>query len=156
MFLETATALVCLSHAIFWEARSESTVAQLAVAQVVINRVNDHRYPDNVCAVVTQGQRYTWNNKLVPNKCQFSFYCDGKPEDETIDIKAYMWAEELATYILDLNLHIDLTDGATHYHADYVNPGWAEKFTQTVCIDSHCFYRWEEDSAHTDTQAGAH
>ena len=77
VFLETATALVCLSHAIFWEARSESTIAQLAVAQVVINRVNDHRYPDNVCAVVTQGQRYTWNNKLVPNKSQFRYQRNG-------------------------------------------------------------------------------
>ena len=143
MFLETATALVCLSHAIFWEARSESTVSQIAVGQVVMNRVHDHRYPNNVCEVVTQGLRYKWNDQMVRDKCQFSFYCDGKPEDETIDIKAYQWAEEIAWGILNNQLHIDLTEGATHYHAYYVQPSWAKQFTKTVCKESHCFYRRE-------------
>ena len=146
MILETATALTCLAQTIFWEGRSESNIAQLAISQVVMNRVNDHRFPDTVCGVVTEGIRYKWNNKLVENQCAFSFYCDGQKEDTSFDPKAYEWAEDIAWGIQEGDLtFIDVTEGATHYHADYVSPAWADAFTKTVCIDTHCFYRWENE-----------
>ena len=146
MILETATALTCLAQTIFWEGRSESNIAQIAISQVVMNRVNDHRFPDTVCGVVTEGIRYKWNNKLVENQCAFSFYCDGQKEDTSFDPKAYEWAEDIAWGILDGDLtFIDVTECATHYHADYVSPAWADAFTKTVCIDTHCFYRWENE-----------
>ena len=117
MILETATALVCMAHAIYFEARSESTVGQIAVAQVIMNRVSDHRFPDSVCDVVTDGLRYSWDTrKIVRHKCAFSFYCDGKPEHITDD-DAYYWAEEISGAILNDSIIIDLTEGATHYHA---------------------------------------
>ena len=145
MLLETATALVCMANAIYFEGRSESTVAQIAIGQVIMNRVDDHRFPDTVCDVVTDGLRYSWNTrKIVRNKCAFSFYCDGKPEHIN-DKKSYRWAEEISWGILHGRLHIDLTDGSTHYHANYVQPYWADAFTKTVCIDTHCFYRWENE-----------
>ena len=143
MLLETATALTCLAHTIFWESRSESLVAQIAVAHVVMNRVDDHRFPSTVCGVVTDGLRYKWNNQMVKNKCAFSYYCDGKAEDVSIDPKAYDWSETIALAILDGTFNVDVTEGATHYHADYVYPSWANTMTRTVCIDTHCFYRWE-------------
>ena len=59
MVLETATALVCMSYAIYFEARSESIIGQIAVGQVIMNRVSDHRFPDTVCEVVTDGLRYS-------------------------------------------------------------------------------------------------
>ena len=65
MILETATALVCMAHAIYFEARSESTVGQIAVAQVIMNRVSDHRFPDSVCNVVTDGLRYSWDTRKI-------------------------------------------------------------------------------------------
>ena len=146
MILETATALTCLAQTIFWEGRSESNIAQIAISQVVMNRVNDHRFPDTVCGVVTEGIRYKWNNKLVENQCAFSFYCDGQKEDTSFDPKAYEWAEDIAWGILEGDLtFIDVTEGATQYHADYVSPAWADAFTKTVCIDTHCFYRWENE-----------
>tara|TARA_R100000995_G_scaffold84734_1_gene64542 strand:+ start:992 stop:1423 length:432 start_codon:yes stop_codon:yes gene_type:complete len=142
--LETATALVCMSYAIYFESRSESTLAQLAVAQTVYNRVHDNRFPNTVCGVVTDGLRYSWDNrKIVRNKCAFSFYCDGKPEVIN-DPRAYDWAESIAWVVLNEQISIDVTDGSTHYHANYVSPYWASSFTQTVCIDAHCFYRWEQ------------
>ena len=74
-------ALFCLAMAIYFEARGEPMVGQVAVAQVVINRVTDYRYPDDVCAVVKEGYYYSWDkNKPIKDKCQFSFWCDGKPE----------------------------------------------------------------------------
>ena len=138
--------IMCLAMAIYFEARGEPMVGQVAVAQVVMNRVHDHRYPNDVCEVVKQGYYYTWDkNKPIRDKCQFSFWCDGNPE--TIeDPVAYEWAEEIAWGLLegDLNI-IDLTDGATHYHAYYVQPSWSERFTQTVRINDHIFYRWENE-----------
>ena len=81
--LETATALVCMSYAIYFEARSEPIVAQPAVAQVVMNRVDDHRFPNTVCEVVTDGLRYSWDSrKIVRDQCAFSFYCDGKTRSD--------------------------------------------------------------------------
>jgi len=140
------TSLVCLATAIFFESRGEPKLGQMAVGQVILARVADYRYPDTVCEVVKEGYYYSWNPEIpIPDKCQFSFWCDGKPE--TIeDPVAYEWAEEIAWGLLegDLNI-IDLTDGATHYHAYYVQPSWSERFTQTVRINDHIFYRWENE-----------
>jgi spore germination cell wall hydrolase CwlJ-like protein len=140
------TSLVCLATAIFFESRGEPKLGQMAVGQVILTRVADYRYPDTVCEVVKEGYYYSWNPEIpIPDKCQFSFWCDGKPE--TIeDPVAYEWAEEIAWGLLegDLNI-IDLTDGATHYHAYYVQPSWSERFTQTVRINDHIFYRWENE-----------
>jgi spore germination cell wall hydrolase CwlJ-like protein len=140
------TSLVCLATAIFFESRGEPKLGQMAVGQVILTRVADYRYPDTVCEVVKEGYYYSWNPEIpIPDKCQFSFWCDGKPE--TIeDPAAYEWAEEIAWGLLegDLNI-IDLTDGATHYHAYYVQPSWSERFTQTVRINDHIFYRWENE-----------
>jgi spore germination cell wall hydrolase CwlJ-like protein len=139
-------ALVCLATAIYFEARGEPTVGQIAVGQVIMSRVADHRYPDNVCDVVKEGYYYSWNPEIpIPNRCQFSFWCDGKDEKIT-DQKAYEWAEEISWGLLDNTLNvIDLTDGATHYHAWWVHPSWSDMFTRTVRIDDHIFYRWEMD-----------
>ena len=136
--------LACLATAIYFEARGEPTLGQIAVGQVIMTRVYDPRYPANVGDVVKEGYYYSWSPETpIPNMCQFSFWCDGQPE--TIkDPDAYLWAEEIAWAILEgpLNL-VDLTEGSTHYHAYYVKPAWSEKFTQTVRINDHIFYRRE-------------
>ena len=70
-------AIMCLSLNIYWEARNQSFIAQVAVAEVTMNRVYDDRYPNTVCEVVQQVQKYKWNpNVIVRNRCQFSCYCD--------------------------------------------------------------------------------
>ena len=140
------TAAVCLATAIYFEARGEPTLGQIAVGQVIMSRVADPRYPDNVCDVVTEGYYYSWNAEIpIPDMCQFSFWCDGKSE-EIKDAEAYEWAEEIAWALLEGPLNIvDLTDGSTHYHAYWVKPSWSERFTQTVRINDHIFYRWEMD-----------
>ena len=52
MLLETA--FVCLAMNVYHEARNQSFIGQVAVAQVVMNRVHDTRFPDDVCEVVTK------------------------------------------------------------------------------------------------------
>ena len=64
----------CMARAIYFEARSESELGQLAVARVILNRTKDPDYPKTICGVVYQG-----SNRR--NSCQFSFACDGLPDD---------------------------------------------------------------------------
>ena len=136
------TELACMATAIYFEARGEPMVGQVAVAQVIMARVNDERYPNTICEVVKQGYYYSWNPEIpIPDKCQFSFWCDGKPENIK-DEDAYFWATEVADAVMVGTLY-DTTQGATHYHAYYVQPSWSKKFTQTVRINDHIFYRWE-------------
>ena len=140
--------ITCLTENMYYEARNQSFAGLLAVTNVVMNRVADDRFPDTVCEVVKQGPvRPSWKGtgEMIPvrNRCQFSWWCDGKPETIT-DKEAYEWAEEISWGLLDGTLAvIDLTDGATHYHAYWVKPSWSERFTQTVRINDHIFYRRE-------------
>tara|TARA_R100001463_G_scaffold24504_6_gene58362 strand:+ start:11058 stop:11495 length:438 start_codon:yes stop_codon:yes gene_type:complete len=140
--LETATALVCMANAIYFEARGEPDAGKIAVAQVIRNRVNDWRFPNTVCEVVTDGLRYKGTDIMVKHKCAFSFYCDGKDEIIT-DTQAYEWVKTISYAVIHESLYIDLSEGATHYHANYVYPSWANTMTPTICINAHCFYRWE-------------
>ena len=138
------TALMCLAFNIYHEARSQSTIGQLAVAQVVMNRVDDHRFPDTVFDVVTEAVTYKGTNKPVLNKCQFSWYCDGQKDDVRKDSKEWSSALQNAIIVLHGKISLDLTEGATHYHATYVRPSWAKTKTRTTRIDKHIFYRWEK------------
>ena len=135
-------ALVCLALNIYHEARDQPLIGQVAVAQVTMNRVYDDRYPDTVCEVVQQGPTYSWTEDFpVRHRCQFSWYCDGKSDTPKND-EAYSQAMMIAHGVYYGNLD-DFVNGATHYHATYVYPEWAETKTRVVQIDDHIFYRWE-------------
>lgn len=134
-----AEALACMALNIYHEARNESTVGQLAVAQVVMNRVSDDRFPDDPCSVIYDGVHV--NEVPVRDRCQFSWYCDGLP-DKPRNEKAYAVAYENAKTVLDGHYY-GIIDGATHYHADYVTPRWSRTHTRIVKIDAHIFYRWD-------------
>jgi len=136
-----AEAIICMALNVYHEARNQSLVGQIAVAQVTVNRVNDSRYPDTVCGVVKQSITYS-SGDPVKNKCQFSGYCDGK-SDKPKDEDSYYTALHIARRMLEGNL-IDFTEGATHYHATYLRPDWAETKTYITQIDDHIFYRWEK------------
>ena len=142
-------AVECLALNMYHEARGQGTAGELAVTTVVMNRVNDSRFPNTICGVVKQGPtRPSWKDPKIlfpiKHKCQFSWYCDGK-SDKPRDEKTYDKMLDFADTILSNKLlYLDITDGATHYHADYVNPSWAKTKTKTVEIQDHIFYRWEK------------
>jgi len=146
MILETA--FMCLALNTYHEAKNQSMIGQIATAQVVMNRVADDRYPNTVCEVVKQGpHRPSWENPEkeypVKHRCQFSWYCDGKsdiPKNE----KAWKKAQDYAYLVLYNRINLDVTEGATHYHATYVRPAWAKTKTRTTKIEKHIFYRWEK------------
>ena len=132
--------LECMSKNIYFEAAMESTAGKLAVAQVTMNRVRSHHYPNTVCKVITQGRHYK-NGFPVKDRCQFSWYCDGKLDDPPTTGSMWRASQEIAKYVLTTPDLKDITDGATHYHADYISsPRWANPRRRTVEIDTHIFY----------------
>jgi len=128
-----ASALKCLSQAVYYEAANEPMQGRRAVAQVVLNRMRHPGYPKSICGVVYQGsQRRTG--------CQFSFTCDGsllrapaaRPWREAQDIAR----RALAGYVEPA------VGTATHYHADYVLPKWAFQLGKIGQLGRHIFYRF--------------
>ena len=143
------TEATCLAKNMYYEARNQGLAGQLAVSLVVMNRVKDSRYPNTVCGVVEQGPtRESWkkNGTYYPirNRCQFSWFCDGKSDDPK-EPTTYKRLLDLALVLVYDDIQIvDFTEGATHYHADYVYPAWRKSKTKTVEIADHIFYRWEK------------
>jgi len=138
-----AEAIFCLALNVFHESRNQSLIGQIATAQVVMNRVKDERYPDTVCEVVKQGETYSWKPDYpVRNRCQFSWYCDGKSDEPDRNSFAWEKAVTVAHGVYYGNLD-DFVEGATHYHAYYVSPEWASSKTYITRIDDHIFYRWD-------------
>ena len=134
------TQLDCMAKNIYFEAAVESTAGKLAVAQVTLNRVNSNRFPNTICGVVKQGKHYS-NGFPIRDRCQFSWYCDGK-HDEPFQGKMWKESTELARYVMKHPNLKDITDGSTHYHADYIpDPRWANPKERTVKIDTHIFYK---------------
>lgn len=123
----------CLARAVYFEARSESEMGQLAVAKVIINRTKDPSYPKTICGVVYQGSQRR-------NSCQFSFACDGLPDDVKSPA-AWARSKRIAQKAIggDLKMGSAMSQ-ATNYHADYVKPKWAKSMRKLVKIGTHIFY----------------
>lgn len=122
----------CLTEALYFEARGETIKGIFGVAEVILNRVDDPRYPSSVCGVINQGtgERY---------RCQFTYTCDGRPETMADD-RARQRVGKIAGLVMKDKTR-PLTKGATHYHTKAVNPKWARIFPRTTTIGYHHFYR---------------
>jgi len=123
----------CLAEAIYFESRGEAVRGQMAVAQVILNRVFSGKYPNTVCGVVYQNAHRRLH-------CQFTFACDGIPD---IVREPDMWerAKTIATEMLDGKLWLPEVGKATHYHAYWVHPGWVREMTKMHRLGVHTFYR---------------
>jgi spore germination cell wall hydrolase CwlJ-like protein len=137
MFTPHTMSESCLARAVYFEARSESTLGQLAVATVILNRVKASDNSASVCGVVYKGA-----NRL--NACQFSFACDGKP-DVPDDVAAWNTALNITTLALTTDEEIpdqqmQVVANATFYHADYVDPYWSKSMHRLTKIGRHIFY----------------
>ena len=122
----------CLAEALYFEARGEPIKGQLAVGEVILNRVEDARYPSSICKVVNQGtgRRYA---------CQFTYTCDGKLET-VHERKPYEMALKIAKILMTTHDR-KLTKGSTHYHSNYVDPKWSKKSERVAKFGRHIFYR---------------
>ena len=154
--------LKCMAENIYFEGRAEPMVGKIAIGKVVMNRIKSERHPNDICGVVHEGpHRESWKTrgKDVPdedrkyfplrNKCDFSWYCDGKKDivwvsymDGTpIDANATAWRDSInvALFVLSGELK-DPTNGADHYYNYHIsNPYWAPLMTETAVIGNHRF-----------------
>ena len=128
-----------MALAVYYEARSEPLHAQLAVAQVIMQRTASPSYPDTVCGVVTQGE-YGANGIPIRHRCQFSYHCDGKPERPR-DRRAWRRARAVAALSLNGIVRYPALDGVLHYHAEYVTPVWSHGMSVVGVYGSHVFLK---------------
>ena len=132
----------CLSEALYFEGRSESEKGQRAIAEVILNRVAYKSYPSTICTVVRQAKFYP-SGGIDLHSCQFSYYCDGRA-----DIPKYgpTWSDSImvSEFVImerEFASPLDSVEGATHYHASYVHPRWADHMQNVVQIQDHVFYK---------------
>jgi spore germination cell wall hydrolase CwlJ-like protein len=130
--------LECLTDNLYYEARGESYQGRVAVARVVMERMQDPRFPDTACEVVYQGARYSKEESHKQRgRCQFSWLCDGirlkKPDPE-------VWYENwmIAARVYVNNEYQDVVPGALFFHATSVNPRW--RYKRVGQIGNHIFY----------------
>lgn len=126
----------CLAKALYFEARGEEVAGQAAVAEVILNRVDDPAFPGSICGVVQQSNG---------RGCQFSYICDGRA-DRISEKATYERVAKVARAMLD-GAPRQLTAGATYFHTPAVRPTWSHRFTRTAQIGHHIFYRGLDGSA---------
>ena len=128
----------CLVEALYHEARSESFIGMLSVANVILTRKESSKYPNTICEVVHQGKY--WKGNPIKDKCHFSYWCDGRPE-RFADIAGLIKSINVAEMSLK-GIQVKQTVGSTHYHASYVTPKWASNphFKSVGQIGNHIFY----------------
>lgn len=120
----------CLADNIYHEAGYEPEQGKIAVALVTLNRLQDPRYPKDICSVVKQ---------RVKSTCQFSWFCENKQTNRQKE--AYEQARQVALHVYaNYELIRDVTHGALFYHADYVRPNW-KGLEKTTVIGRHIFYK---------------
>lgn len=122
----------CLATAIYFEARGEPKRGQIAVGQVILNRVRSPIFPETICGVVYQGQMH--------KGCQFSFTCDGHT-DNPKDNAQWSLAQDLAKKIMSGEEWLPEVGYSTYYHANYVSPRWAHSMNKIDRIGRHIFYK---------------
>jgi spore germination cell wall hydrolase CwlJ-like protein len=127
----------CLAQAIYYEARGEAQPGQVAVAEVVMNRVRSPHYPNTICGVVYEGSHRVTG-------CQFTFTCDGSLGHRPRG-RAWDRAQRVATAVM-LGYTRPVTQLATHYHTTAVNPVWSAGLVETTSIGTHVFYRFPNRS----------
>lgn len=117
------TPLMCMAVAVYFEARGEPLEGQYAVAQVVMNRVEDKRYPDDVCNVVFEPRAFSFTHDGLS---------DALPVNEAADV-----ALQVAQ---DITSTVSYPISSTHYHAKYVSPYWKNHFDKDLTVGNHIFY----------------
>jgi len=150
---ETHPQEYCLALNIYYESRGDNLAGKAAVSDVVINRVKSTHYPNTICDVVYQARwKESWKTKQYPDlpddqrvmvpirhQCQFSWFCDGKSDEPPIGDE-WRQAQTIAYRMVNSDYLIGIADGATHYHATYVNPKWNKDMLLIGRIGLHIFY----------------
>lgn len=130
----------CLADNMYFEGRNQTTRGKIGIGLATINRVKSKHFKDSVCEVVWFKAVSKRTGKMTAH---FSWTLDGK-SDKIKNHKAYVEIYQIAEAMLaegSLDNFYDFTEGATHYHADYITPYWATKMTMIAQIGDHIYYR---------------
>lgn len=126
--------LACMTENIYWEAASEPAEGKIAVAQIVMNRVESPDFPNDPCSVIYQ--KDIFYSRVV---CQFSWFCMPGFTDRKINQAMWQESQLAAKKVMLEGFRLPSLEGALYYHADYVNPQWRlDRITQ---IGRHIFYQ---------------
>jgi N-acetylmuramoyl-L-alanine amidase len=119
---------LCLAATVYLEARGESKISQIAVAQVVVNRT--YARSKDVCSVVREPGQFAW---VHPNNI---------PKNDS-------WKESLdvAKEVLEKQ-HKDPTNGAQYFHSGSKPKNW-KSLVNVATIGNHKFYRKTEPKPET-------
>lgn len=121
----------CLAKNIYFESANEPIEGKIAVAQVTMNRVRSSRYPSTVCNVVYQ---------KVNNTCQFSWVCEAERRIHQ-NSKGWIESQTIArSIILEKKKYNIVGSKVKYFHANYVDPYWADTKNRVARIGNHIFY----------------
>lgn len=132
-----------LARTLWGEARGEGDQGMSAIACVVLNRVR----------VAEEKGRYWWGNNII-QVCQkpYQFSCWNRSDPnfqklQSLDSTDYTFATALRIARRAVaQCLLDVTNGATHYHADSIEkPYWTRGQEPRATIGHHIFYRIIED-----------
>ena len=150
LLYEYKNEVMCLAQNIYFESRDQLIKGQIAVALVTINRVKSKRFPNTICRVVQQANRYK-TGKIKRNMCQFSWYCDGasdKPRERLAWKISLLISRAMLQQAGVQIKHFgepweieDFLNGAKHYHNLDVDPYWNRKMLKVMTIGDHIFWK---------------
>ena len=123
--------IICLSRAIYWEARGEKAASREAIANVVMNRLGNKKFPDTVCKIVKQHRK--------EGGCEFTWWCDRRSLAAKED-KSYASAKEIARKALNRQLH-DRTGGALYFRLQSAPPVSSKEYEETAHIGKFIFFK---------------
>lgn len=129
--VEALDEILCMSEAIYFEARGEDRLGKASVGLVIMNRVKSDRYPNTICEVVSQPMQFSYRNSYVPTVII-----------NDIDSNDAKTLTDIVQLSIDItNKHIrDFTDNSTHYFAhNLVNPNWLNYGEVSMVVNNHTF-----------------
>ena len=158
--------LKCMAENIYFEGRAEPMMGKIAIGHVVMNRIEDERFPDTICGVVKQGPvRESWKTRQhkdlakkdriyypINKRCQFRWGCDGQKDivwatymnGEVIESNMTAWRDSIhvALFIMNGDYTNDPTAGAVFYYNPHIaNPSWGRIYEETAMIGNHRFMK---------------
>jgi spore germination cell wall hydrolase CwlJ-like protein len=131
-----------MARTVYGEARSELYEGKVAVAHVILNRVQADNYPNTIAKVIKQPWQFSvWNPETVGTTPDANYH---KTMQVTEDNATFMACIDACKAAYQGRVD-DPTEGATHYHTKQIDPYWADDLLNSghtpVTIDNHVFYK---------------
>ena len=136
----------CLTAAIYFEARGESTEGKAAVAQVIYNRIRSKKFPDSICKVVKQPFQFSWYSPENRTEEVINVLKGRLSGLNALDREAYKQAKEIAlrayTGLIEPDPKLASALYFVHKSITSKQQPWLKKLKLLATIGNHKFYGW--------------